>query len=343
MFVVIDCGSTTTRMYLLRNNELIGKSEIPVGVKDTVTTGSKQKLKDGIKEGIEAVARIANINLTDIKYAVASGMITSEIGLLELPHLTAPISIDELANQVHVEENTDVFPLKMPVIFIKGIKNDCGSSSWDTIRKIDLMRGEETQVVGLLAKYRPKLPVNIIELGSTTKLIHIDKLGRIAGSITTLSGQVYDAVKKETFIGGCVKSQTPADEGPYFSEEILNHACTCVENAGLLRSLLFTRFIQFSLPTSAKERRFFLESVIAADDLNIFAEAANMGFDLATEFMLVGNTGRARIYESIITKKLGSQVPITTISAKEDVEMLAVLGAAEICTRSTVIPKMAVV
>ncbi|MFU0780271.1 MAG: hypothetical protein ACFWT4_19170 [Citrobacter braakii] len=55
------------------------------------------------------------------------------------------------------------------------------------------------------------LPLTMIELGSTTKLIHIDAQGRIAGSITSLSGQVYAAVKKETFIGASMMEEEDDD------------------------------------------------------------------------------------------------------------------------------------
>lgn len=335
MFAVIDCGSMNTRVYLIKNEQVIGKSQISVGVKDTAATGSKEKLKAGIKEAFSNAAAAAGVSLEEIEYAVASGMITSEIGLLEIPHLTAPVSIEDLAAQAKIVRDTDIFPLPMPVLFIRGIKNDAGSAEWDSIRKIDLMRGEETQAVGLLTKFKGSLPLNILELGSTTKLIHIDKEGRIAGSITTLSGQVYEAVKKETFIGGCVKETgTSDDTEEFFSEEVFKRAYDCVQKSGFLRTLLFTRFIQFALPTTAAQRKFFMEAAIAADDAKVFTEARAMGFQVNADFILVGSKGRCRLYEMLIKRELGAHLNITAITERQDIDMLTVHGAVQIAAKA---------
>ena len=344
MFAVIDCGSTNTRVYLIDEDKVISKGEVHIGVQDTINSGSNQKLKDGIKEAFEVAAKEASISLQDIQYAVASGMITSEIGLMAIPHLVAPVSLEELANHVQIVNDPTIFPLPIPVVLVRGIKNDCGESHWDNIRKIDLMRGEETQAFGLLAQLAPILPINIVELGSTTKLIHIDKEGRIAGSITTLSGQVYDAVKKGTFLGGCIKDdeKSPKDS-EFYSEEIVKRACDCVQKAGFLRTLLFTRFIQFTLPTTAQERKFFMESAIAADDLKIFDEAQELGFDLNTDFIIVGNKGRSRIYEALIKEKVNNQKKIISVCEKKDIEMLAVRGAIEIVKGNIHVSQLAMV
>lgn len=334
MFAVIDCGSTNTRVYLVKENLVIGKGEVKAGVNDTAITGSKQKLKNGISEAFELAVSSAAVKLEDIQFAIASGMITSDLGLMEIPHLVAPVSVQDLSDNVQIVENPEIFPFNMPVVFVPGIKNNAGESIWDNVRKIDLMRGEETQAIGLVAKLSPQLPVTIIELGSTTKLIHIDKDGRIAGSITTLSGQVYNAVKKETFIGNCVKVQEGHTED-FFSLEVLKQAYDCVQNAGLLRSLLFTRFIQFSLPTTAEERKFYCESAIAADDMKIFAEAESQGFHLDGDIIFVGNKHRSRIYETMMREVMGLTNPMTHVTGSEEIDMLAVIGASYVVEKSS--------
>ena len=335
MFAVIDCGSVKTRVYIVDNNQVIGKSEVRVGVNDTISSGSRQKLRDGIREAVLLAAVDAAAPLACIQYVIAAGMITSEIGLLEVPHFPAPAGVNELADNALVIRDTAVFPLDLPVVFVRGIKNNCGEISWDQIRGIDLMRGEETQVIGILAKYSPQLPVNIIELGSTTKFIHVDEQGRIAGSITSMSGQVYDAVRQHTFIGGCIagkETQPPAE--PFFSQQILESAVKCVEKAGFLRTLLFTRFLQFSLPTTFQERRFFMEAAIAADDMKIFDEAKALGFSLETEFILVGVPARCILYDALIKTRLNAATKIISITEQDDIDALAVLGAAEIASRA---------
>jgi len=334
MFAVIDCGSTNTRVYLIDHETIMGKSEVHVGVKDTTATGSTAKLKEGIKAACVQAAQAADVSIASIRYAIASGMITSDLGLLEVPHMTAPASVDDLAKQVMIVHDPAVFPLDIPVIFVRGIKNDSGNNTWNDVRSMDLMRGEETQTIGLLARLAPQLPVNIIELGSTTKFIHVDVEGRIAGSVTSLSGQVYDAVKKETFLGSCVREEAPAREA-FFAEEIWRKAYECVQEAGFLRTLLLTRFIQFSMKTTAQERKFFMESAIAADDMSVLAEAGAAGFDLKGDYILVGHKDRCRLYETMIRHTFHYEKKMTLVTERADIDMLTVEGAIEIAKRSS--------
>ena len=97
-YAVIDCGTTNTRVYIVdREGKIIASGERRVGVRNTSMTGSKDTLRNGLCEAIEEAAANAKIALKDISFAIASGMITSEIGLIELPHLIAPVGLEDLA------------------------------------------------------------------------------------------------------------------------------------------------------------------------------------------------------------------------------------------------------
>jgi 2-dehydro-3-deoxygalactonokinase len=92
----------------------------------------------------------AGLNLKDIKFAITSGMITSEIGLMEIPHLWAPAGIEELAASITPCEDQEIFPVAVPLLFIRGIKNNYPpNAGYRDIRKVDFMRGEEMQLIGL--------------------------------------------------------------------------------------------------------------------------------------------------------------------------------------------------
>lgn len=331
MFVVIDCGSTNTRLYLIKQQAVISKNEIPIGVNSTATTGNNAALKEGIAAGFEQLLAQESLTLNDVRFAIASGMITSNLGLVEIPHLTAPVNIDDLATFARQYRDPAIFPVDIPVVFIPGIKNAPGKSGWEGIASLDLMRGEETQAIGVLSRYQPALPCTLIELGSTTKLIHIDAQGRIAGSMTSLSGQVYAAILKETFIGSSVKSAEPQPD--VFSEQIVDAAYRSVQQSGLLRTILLTRFIQFSLDTQPAERKLFCEAAMAADDMKLFADAQQQGFDLSGEVMFVGNAQRCRIYQHMMKNVLDLTRPATLITAREDIDRLVVEGAGYIAAR----------
>lgn len=337
MFAVIDCGSASTEVFIVdENNKILTSAAKNIGVQSVASTGSKEILKQGIREALSLAAENLKIELSKIEFAIAFGMITSEMGLKEVPHMIAPAGIDELASNIEILENTDVFPSNIPIILVRGLKNPCKIETYDDVRNIDLMRGEETQIIGLLETLKPSLPVNIIQLGFTTKLIHINKEGKICGSITALSGQVYEAIKKETFIGKCVKPKNEDEKiENFFSEKILKAAENSVKTTGLLRTVMLTRFSEISLSTNWQELKFFLESAIAADDTKILDEAEKLlGFDLDTDFILIGDKERATIYEYIIKSRNNYNKEITTLYKKKDIDMLGIIGAALIAEKA---------
>ena len=87
MFIAsIDCGTTNSRVYIVDNEgTVLGKSYRKIGVKDTAISGSRDTLKNAICETFEDALTAASLKSGDISMAVAAGMITSELGLIEIP------------------------------------------------------------------------------------------------------------------------------------------------------------------------------------------------------------------------------------------------------------------
>ncbi|ATM87531.1 2-dehydro-3-deoxygalactonokinase [Yersinia enterocolitica] len=334
MYIIIDCGSTNTRLYLVDQEMVKDKYEVAIGVNSTVSNGNNQQLKLTLTEAIKSLLNQNKLSLHDVDFAIASGMITSNLGLLEVPHLIAPVNINDFAQHTCEVEGNKVLPIDLPIIFIPGVKNDIGEATWDNIRKIDLMRGEETQAIGVISSMSLTLPATIVELGSTTKLIHINKEGAIAGSITSLSGQVYAAVRKETFINSSM-IDSDSNTQDFYSTDILKYAYECVNRAGLLRSLLFTRFIQFSLSTTAAERKFYCESTIAADDMKLFDEAEEQGFSLTGDIIFIGNSERCKLYQGMLKETKAIKNNIISITNPEEIAMLGIKGACYIAKNYT--------
>lgn len=88
----------------------------------------KDTLRNGLCEAIEEAAN-AKIALKDISFAIASGMITSEIGLIELPHLIAPVGLEDLAVHAELVSGRQLLPLDIPILFIRGIRNNYGKNA----------------------------------------------------------------------------------------------------------------------------------------------------------------------------------------------------------------------
>jgi len=324
---IIDCGTSSTKLYAVEGEGIVGIYCRECGINDTVRTGSNKLLRDAIKELIYEAEGFEQGQELKLDFLLAAGMITSELGLKAVPHLEAPAGLKELASAVEIAPGKEILGLDIPVVFVRGVKNRSAPLRLLDLDRVDLMRGEEVQAMGLLKKYNPPLPVNILQLGATTKLIHIDEQGRIAGSMTALSGQLYEAMKKGTIVGKCLEPEAKEAPAHYFSEEILDAARKFVFEGGLLRALLLARFSQFALSTEWYERKFFVEAAISADDSRMLASAAKrLGFSLNTPFYVIGEYGRCAIYKHLLADMgIGAKSHII-ISEPEDIDSLTVAG-----------------
>ena len=82
----LDCGTTNTRLYIVDENaNVLTRTSQKVGVRDTAISGSNQVLKDGIRDVFQRAVAEAGISPSDIRCILSSGMITSELGLVEIP------------------------------------------------------------------------------------------------------------------------------------------------------------------------------------------------------------------------------------------------------------------
>lgn len=329
-FATIDCGTTNSRIYIVNEQaEVLGKAAKKVGVRDTAIHGSNQILKDGLQDIFYQAAENANCALNDISFAISSGMITSEIGLLELSHLWAPVGMGDLAENITKVHDTSIFPVDLPIYFIHGIKNRYNpeTATFQDVGLLDFMRGEETQIAGLLATHEPSLPVTVMVLSSHTKCIPIDAARRILGSVTTVSGQVYEALLKETFIGKSIRRDDDFDDSSYLDRQIIDLAYTRVQEAGFLRSLVMTRFLDVLLSSTWYERKLFVEAVIAAEDMQALRQFKQFDFPSDPSFILIGEPKRCALYAHLLREKLHITQDILTITETADIDVLSIEGA----------------
>ncbi len=336
-FAIIDCGTTNSRIYLLNDNyNVINKGSKKVGVRDTAINGTNEILKQGLKEIFEKILKNAGLEINEIKFAITSGMITSEIGLIEISHLWAPAGVYDLAKNIKVVHDLDVFPLDVPLIFIRGIKNYFPkNATYKDIRKIDFMRGEETQIAGLLSLY-PDFPPPfiVIILSSHTKYIFVTENRKISGCLTTLSGQIYEALKKQTNVGKSIVGIGEKDNN-YLDTNIVDIAYDVIENVGFLRSLIMPRFMEVLLKTKWYERELFVNSAITAEDLKVVNDFKLLNFSLSnSNFILVGHKNRCEILNYMLKEYCGAKNKIKMIYKKEDVDKLVIEGAISIAEKA---------
>ena len=179
-YLTVDGGTTNTRISLVRNGEIIGRVVKDVGARKSIA--GNRALKSMIKDGILQLLEENHMKAGEIHRILASGMVTSECGLMELPHITAPAGIKELHSamvEVHFPDITEI-----PFVLGPGVRTD--SSCLETA---DVMRGEETELFGLTDKLEPEKAY--ILPGSHSKCIFGDDKGRISHFFTSLTGEMF--------------------------------------------------------------------------------------------------------------------------------------------------------
>lgn len=238
--IIIDGGTTNLRVYLIDGSgSIIASEKAEGGVKYTAIDGNNSRLKVMLRECLEAVLKKASLGYGDIGRCVAFGMITSGLGLLEIPHLAAPAGVEELRAGMQKARFEDICPLEIE--FIPGVRNFKGSVDTENVSGMDMMRGEETESMGLYSLMGLKKEALLVLPGSHNKFVHISAEGKILGCMTSISGELLDAITHHTILSGSVGGSFCSAE-EYSSELALAGAAEC-EKSGIGRAAFAGRIL----------------------------------------------------------------------------------------------------
>src|SRR5262245_32940152 len=198
--VCVDAGTTNTRVWLTAGDRVIARARAGVGVRDTARDGSSERLRGALRELIDRLRDDSRNQgfARSPECVVASGMITSPLGLAEVPHVPTHAGLKELAaatRQYSFPEITD-----LPILLIPGARSGPRQCDEETVGTTDVMRGEETLLIGLNALGLLKPRSTLLNLGSHWKVIKLDqdrKSTRLNSSHLGISYAVFCLKKKK--------------------------------------------------------------------------------------------------------------------------------------------------
>lgn len=266
--VCVDMGTTNTRVWLARGSEVLARAQAGVGVRDTARDGSSARIRAALRQLIEEVRKHSKETRPQIEpsFVAAAGMITSPLGLAEVPHIPAPAGVRELAASTKRWDFPDVTDL--PIWLVPGIRSGPGSPGVETIAQTDVMRGEETLCFGLVALELARPPVTILNLGSHWKAIQLDAQGRISGSVTSLAGELIHAAQTQTILASAVPHTRPGGVDARWCEAGMREQ----RRSGLSRALFCVRLLELNGQGTPEERLAFLVGAFVAADLDALQE-----------------------------------------------------------------------
>lgn len=256
-YITVDSGTTNTRISLVADGVILDTLKFSVTASGDGTR--KERLSGQLKDGIAALLDRNQTSAGEISRILACGMITSEIGLIELDHIHAPCGVRELAE--HIYETTLREISEIPFVFIRGVKYISGDH-------VDMMRGEETEIYGISAA--PKSNSLYVLPGSHSKLICVDRDNRISAFSTELTGEMIYAVANHTILSGAVDLGQSAEDPEYLQKGYLYE-----KEHGMNAALFKVRSLKrYSDADSTQILSFFIGAVLAPEIDNIIKSPA---------------------------------------------------------------------
>ena len=256
--ICIDTGTTNTRVWLTEGARVIAQARASVGVRDTARDGSPARLHETLRDLIAEV-RAGQATPTAL---IAAGMITSPLGLAEVPHVAAPAALQDLIAGTQRHSFPQITDL--PVLLVPGVRSGPLQCDAATIGAADVMRGEETLCVGLHALGLLPPTSTLLNLGSHWKLIRLDEHARIAASVTSLSGELIHTTQTQTILASAVPPGKPETVDEAWLQAGMNEA----RQAGVARALFCVRLLEQRAATAPAQRMAFLLGVYLASDLD---------------------------------------------------------------------------
>lgn len=270
--ITIDTGTSNTRTYLWDGNrELIASAKSEVGVHVTAMEGHNGTLKAAIRDCLAQLLEQGGIGFDAVSQVLASGMITSNVGLCEIPHVYAPAGREELAAGSVLREIKDVCPL--PIRFIPGVKNPQPNVDAENFEAMDMMRGEEVETLAILNSFPKDTPYLLVLPGSHTKFVSVDASGKITGCLTTITGELLDCMTNHTVIADAVGRQFVSEEN--YDRDMVLKGFDTASRTGLGRAAFSARILNtFAEKDKQKLANYLLGAALSSDVQSIRNSAA---------------------------------------------------------------------
>lgn len=290
----IDTGTSNTRVKLWKDGKVVSDSFVGVGVRDTAITGNKAKLYQGVRAAIMMALEQRNIKASEVDLFLASGMITSNVGLYEVPHVCAPAGVEELAKHMVSVQIDDV--IDRPIWFVPGIKNPLERIELKNCEEMDIMRGEEAETFGILEGLKIEEAAVVVLPGSHTKFVSVNKDKQITGCMTTLAGELLAALTNNTILANALNNSFVGK----INEELITAGAGYSKNVGLNRACFAVRILDQFTNYSTNDKANFLLGAVLENDLFALKSSRALKFNPGRPVIIGGSTVLKRAFEILL-------------------------------------------
>jgi len=207
---------------------------------------------------------------------VMSGMVGSRQGWVEAPYAACPAGAAEIAAAM----------VAIPTETLGLVRLAPGLSALDSRGAPDVMRGEETQILGALAAKAGGGGLFVLP-GTHSKWARVEA-GRILGFETFMTGDVFAALKGHTVLGRLMSETGVTSEPKSFSLGV--EAAAALERPGdLLHAIFMTRTLGLFDRLAPNQLAEYLSGLLIGAEIIAGARGANAA-------IVVGSPGLAVRY-----------------------------------------------
>ena len=261
-FIAADWGTTNRRAYLVSGDgRCVDEMEDGKGVLSVPAGGFS-----------DAVAEIRQ-RLGD-KPLLLAGMVGSNRGWVEAPYAPCPAGLQEIARSLAwPEECTAIVP---------GV-------SWRDDDDADVMRGEETQILGALAAGLIPADALVCHPGTHNKWVRLQG-GQITRFTTVMTGEMFNLLKEHSILADQLGEQAEPDAA---FERGVRKALA----GAAVTSELFTIRARFALGKRMADASSYASGLLIGADIGAGLDLA----DADARPILIGRPDLTRLYSAALT------------------------------------------
>lgn len=269
-----DWGTTNLRAWTLDEaGQVIAQRDFPLGVSRLTVGEAARRFASEVRPTLGAGRAPA----------ILCGMVGSNLGWATAPYAPCPTSLADLAAGLLLVEETPA-----PVRIVPGVM-------WEGFNgRGDVMRGEETQLFGWLARH-PRASGGrrvVCHPGTHTKWMLVED-GRLRRFVTAMTGELFAVLTRHSVL----RSDTPPDDLAAFDDGV------AAAGAGeALAARLFTartRVVGRGAPPETASS--YLSGVLIGAD--VAATPRLLGMDLETPVDLLGDARLCKLYERALARR----------------------------------------
>lgn len=286
-FIALDWGTSSFRAYEVDGD---GKVVNQVSAPEGILAVKDQKFEETLESHIGGWDKALPV--------VASGMITSRQGWVECIYAECPAGAAELAKSLTVHQTAS----GRKVHFITGLHYKSPSIHHDVIR------GEETQVVGSLASGAK----HFVTPGTHSKWIEVEGKS-VASFATYMTGESFALYAQHSILGRLMSGNS---SDPAAFKRGVEQAFA--DPAGLLHALFSVRTLGLFKDVAAEALHSYLSGLLIGTEV----AHATMRHDRSADYQILGSAGLAEAYVTAM-KLAGLKVttgdPLCVISGQREI------------------------